>query len=323
MAKVTRREALARIGTAALIVGATAAVGRACADREGPGRAQRRARSQVRDYRLGERSARPADLAVARQGADPATLTRAAVAALGGMKSFVGRGETVAIKPNIGWDRTPAHAANTNPAVVATLVALALEAGASRVVVSDVSCNEPARCFQRSGIWQAAHDAGAEVVLPAEHRFRMLDLGGEVLDEWPVYRPIVDADRVINVPVAKHHNLARYSGAMKNWYGLLGGRRNRLHQRIGASIADLATFLRPTLTVIDATRVLRHNGPQGGNLADVAELGTVIASVDQVAADAYACALVGASPAELEYLALGQARGLGTLRWEALRRVEV
>ncbi len=107
-----------------------------------------------------------------------------------------------------------------------------------------------------------------------------------MLDEWPIFTTLVDADKVINVPVAKHHNLAKFTAAMKNWYGVLGGRRNRLHQNIDSSIADLATFMRPSLTIIDAVRVLIRNGPQGGNIDDTREMNTVIASVDQVAADA-------------------------------------
>jgi uncharacterized protein (DUF362 family) len=248
---------------------------------------------------------------------------RTALEALGGMKRFVARGDIVAVKPNIGWDRTPLHAANTNPKVVAEVVRLAYDAGAKLVTVTDASCNEPNRCFQRSGIWKAAYDVGAEVVIPAEHRFRTMRMGGELLDEWPIYRPLIDCDKVINVPVAKHHNLAKFTAAMKNWYGILGGRRNRLHQSIDLSIADLATFVQPTLTVVDATRVLLRNGPQGGNIADAKDMHTVIASVDQVAADAYACQLVGVKREHLPYLKMGHERGLGTMYWENLRRAEV
>jgi len=204
------------------------------------------------------------------------------------------------------------QAANTNPEVVATLVRLCFEAGAGAVVVTDNTCNDPERCFTRSGIWKAAQAAGAEVILPAEHRFRDYDMGGIILGRMPVLVPAVSADRFINVPIAKHHGLSKFTGAMKNLYGILGGRRNRLHQRIDDSIADLAEFIRPTLTVMDATRVLLRNGPQGGNLADTQEVGKVIASTDQVAVDAWSCRLIGLTPADLPYLALAQQRGLGT-----------
>lgn len=320
---VSRREALKRVGGAALVLGASAAIGRVVWDRGGLDVYESAERPQQRDFRPRDRSGLRADLAVAKQGGDAAVLTRAAVDALGGMARFIERGDRVAIKPNIGWDRQPIHAANTNPIVVAELVKMAYDAGASLVTVTDASCNEPNRCFQRSGIWKAAYDVGADVVLPAEHKFRSLRMGGNVLDEWPIFRPVVDAEKVINVPVAKHHNLAKFTAAMKNWYGLLGGRRNRLHQNIDVSIADLATFMQPTLTVIDATRVLMRNGPQGGNIADAKDMNTVIASIDQVAADAYACSLIGVDRADLPYLKMGHERGLGTMHWENLRVAEV
>jgi uncharacterized protein (DUF362 family) len=277
---------------------------------------------QVRSFEA-PRSPELAELAIAKSSIDASELVRRAVAALGGMQRFVSRGDIVALKPNIGWDRLPVHAANTNPLVVAEVVRLCFDAGARQVVVTDASCNEPGRCFQRSGIWRAAYDQGASVVLPAPHRFRNMRLGGEVLDGWPVYTPLIEADKVINLPVAKHHNLARYTGAMKNWYGILGGRRNRLHQNIDVSIADLATFMRPTLTVMDATRVLVRNGPQGGNLDDARDLHQVIASVDQVAVDAYGATLIGQRPERVHYLALGEQRRLGTREFRTLRWVEV
>lgn len=276
---------------------------------------------QVRDFSVSAVPSAP-DMAIAKSAREPNVLVERALAALGGMSRFVSRGDIVAIKPNIGWDRTPVQAANTNPIVVQALVRLALDAGAKQVVVTDASCNDARRSFQRSGIWRAAHDAGAAVILPSEHRFRNMKLRGELLNDWPVYKPLVEADKIINVPVAKHHNLCRYTGAMKNWYGILGGRRNRLHQNIDLSIADLATFVRPTLTVIDATRVLVRNGPQGGNIDDTLELFQVIASVDQVAADAYACTLIGEQPMNIGYLRLGLSRGLGTTDLSTLRVVE-
>jgi uncharacterized protein (DUF362 family) len=320
---LSRREALQRLGAAGLVLGGAAALGRAVWDKGHPGAAASTDRALTRDFRLHTAPAELPELVVARNDLDPASLVRKAVAALGGMKRFVSRGDIVVVKPNIGWDRTPLHAANTNPLVVAEVVRLAYDAGAKRVVVTDASCNEPNRCFQRSGIWKAAYDVGADVVLPAAHRFRGMRLKGEVLDDWPVYTPLVDADKVINVPIAKHHNLARYTAAMKNWYGSLGGRRNRLHQNIDVSIADLAQFIQPTLTIVDANRVLLRNGPQGGNVADAKDMHMVIATTDQVAADAYGCQLVGRAAEEIPYIQMGHARGLGTMHWQSLRLAEV
>ncbi len=319
----SRREVLTRAGLATGLIAGTAALAKWRWDKGGFGLHEAKGARQVRDFR--PKGDLPLDMAIvrgAREGqpnATPAELVMAAIAAMGGMQRFVSRGDIVAVKPNIGWDRTPLHAANTNPAVVAAVVKAAYEAGAKKVVVTDASCNDPSRCFQRSGIWKAAYDMGAEVVLPVEHRFRGMRLRGDVLDEWPVYTPLVNADKVINVPIAKHHNLSKYTAAMKNWYGVLGGRRNRLHQNIDTSIADLATFMRPTLTIVDAVRVLMRNGPQGGNMDDAKEQHIVIASIDQVAADAWGCQLIGQKRENLGYLQMAQDRGIGTMFYEKLR----
>ena len=307
-----RRQVLQQALTGVVLASASLGLGRllyrpAGSDVQAPAEGR-----QVRDFRVQERALLP-EVVVAKSSLDPEVLTRRAVTALGGMGRFISRGDIVAIKPNIGWDRTPAQAANTNPRVVAEVVRLCLEAGAHRVVVTDASCNEARRSFQRSGIWRAAHEAGAEVLLPAEHRFREMRIKGELLDRWPVYKPLIEADKLINVPIAKHHNLSSYTGAMKNWYGVLGGRRNRLHQNIHLSVADLATFMRPTLTVLDATRVLLRNGPQGGNLADARDLYQVVAGTDEIAIDTYGAGLIGVDASRVGYLLLGQARGLGRM----------
>jgi uncharacterized protein (DUF362 family) len=319
---LSRREAVKRIATAGAALGGAAVLAAVRFDRGGASQIGQAGERQIRDFRVDERPETPV-LAISKRSTDPAELTRRAVDALGGMARFVSRGDIVAVKPNIGWDRLPVHAANTNPTVVATVVRLAFEAGAKRVIVTDSSCNEANRSFQRSGIWRAAHDAGATVIIPAEHRYREIRIRGDVLDRWPIYTPIIDADKVINVPIAKHHGLSKLTAAMKNWYGLLGGRRNQLHQKIDVSIADLATFMRPSLTVLDATRVLLRNGPQGGNLDDAKQMNQVIASLDEVAVDAYAAELIHQRPEEIGYLKIGQERGLGSLNWRSVAQVEV
>jgi uncharacterized protein (DUF362 family) len=258
------------------------------------------------------------EMAVIR-GDDPRRLARRAIEELGGIRRFISRGDVVVIKPNVSWDRTPEQAANTNPLVVAEVVRLCMEAGARRVIVTDVCLNEPRRCFARSGIGAAAGAEGAEVVLPEERRFREVDLRGEVLTTWPVLEPFLTADKMINIPVAKHHNLTGASLGIKNWYGILGGPRHRLHQRIHESLADLADFMRPTLTIIDAYRVLLRNGPSGGSLADVALEKTLIAGTDPVALDAYAAKTYwNLDPQRLRYLKLASERGLGTISFENL-----
>jgi uncharacterized protein (DUF362 family) len=253
------------------------------------------------------------------QNGEPRALVEKALENLGGIGRFVSRQDVVVIKPNIAWDRTPEQAANTNPEVVAEVVRQCWQAGAKRVIVTDVSCNEPRRCFQRSGIQAAALAEHAEVILPDPELYREVELGGIVLKTWPVFTPFLEADKIFNLPIAKHHVLTGATLGMKNWYGILGGERNRLHQQIHQSLADLASFMLPTLTMMDCYRVLLRNGPTGGNLEDVGLKKTIVAGTDPVALDAYvAKAFWNLDAAQLPYLEMAAARGLGTVEFEKL-----
>lgn len=270
-----------------------------------------------RDHRV-KSDAGLAAMAVVTNG-EPEALVQRALADLGGIGRFVARQDVVVLKPNIAWDRTPEQAATTNPELVAEVVRHCWSAGAKRVIVTDVSCNEPRRCFQRSGIAAAARAAGAEVILPDPEMFREVELGGVVLKSWPVFTPFLEADKVLNLPIAKHHSLTGATLGMKNWYGILGGQRNRLHQNIHQSLVDLASFMLPTLTIMDCYRILLRNGPTGGNLEDVALKKTVVASVDPVALDAYvAQAYWELDAGRLPYLRMAADRGLGTTQYDKL-----
>jgi uncharacterized protein (DUF362 family) len=272
------------------------------------------------DFRIEASAVRP-DLAVV-HGLQVEPMVREAVQRLGGIGRFIQKGDKVLLKPNVGWDRQPEQAANTNPEVVGAMARLCREAGAEAVWVSDVSLNDPQRCFARSGILAAAQQAGAEVRLPGSNDFWQTDMQGELLKVWPVSRFFHLADKLINLPVVKHHSLCGCTLAMKNWYGVLGGRRNQLHQQIHTSIVDLAAAVRPTLTLMDATRVLKHNGPTGGSLEDVSVENTLIAGTDEVAIDTYCLRFLGVAPEAVPFLAMGAQRGLGTQDLPTLRMVE-
>ncbi len=277
--------------------------------------------ARVFDTRVAARAGAPVLATV--KGGDRAEAVKRAIDALGGIGRFVQAGESVLVKPNIGWDRLPMHGANTNPEVVAAIVRLCKEAGAGKVVVTDMSCNDPRRCFERSGIWKAAEDAGAEVVLPTDGLFEAADLGGG-LGSWQVLKPLFEAQRVINVPVVKHHGTSRLTAGMKNWYGVLSAeRRANLHRRMDEAIAALAAAVRPSLTVVDATRVLLRNGPQGGGLSDVEERNLLAASTDPVAADAWAAEVLGKAVADIGYIGLAERAGLGTATLQPENKQEI
>lgn len=263
-------------------------------------------------------AARP-DILIAHGTPIPA-IVRAALDGLGGIKRFVAKGDVIVIKPNIGWDRTPEQAANTHPQVVATLVTLCFEAGAAKVKVFDRTCNDPRRCYVQSGIEAAARAAGAEVSHIDDRKFREVQIpGGVAFKSWPLYAEALDAHKLINVPVAKHHSLSRVTLGMKNLMGIMGANRGQVHQRLDDALVDVASVVKPVLTVFDATRILTAHGPQGGNLADVKKLDLVAAGTDPVAMDAWGATLFGLSGADLGYVVKGAARGLGVMDLNRLR----
>jgi len=253
------------------------------------------------------------------EGESPYLITKEAVAALGGMKRFVGKGDKIIIKPNIGWDRTPEMAACTNPDVVKALVELAHEAGAKKVTVIDNTTNQAKRCYVRSGILDAARAAGADMPYVDETRVKKTALKGEWLKEWDILIDVLEADKIINVPIAKHHSLCRLTMGMKNWLGALGGARNQLHQNLDRAMVDLAAYFKPSLTVLDAYRILVRNGPQGGRVSDTKLVKTVVAGIDPVAVDSMGATFFDIRPQELLYLRLAQERGLGKFELEKVR----
>jgi uncharacterized protein (DUF362 family) len=314
--RLDRRELLRRWAPPAAAGVALAAFGLAFTGRDGRHRPQAVTSLQTPpDWRT-DPMAKPRLATAAGHG--PEENLQRVLAALGGMEAFVRKGERVAIKPNCAWDRTPEQAANTDPELVGALVRQCFAAGAGSVVVVDNSCHDPSRVFVRSGIEQAAKSAGGEVAHQRSAGTVKLDLGGTVLGAWDVLQPIARADRVINVPVVKHHSLSRATLGMKNWMGAIVGRRANLHQRIAQSCAELGAAFKPTLTVIDATRVLTGGGPTGGSLALVRADDRIAASTDQVAADAWGAGLLGLTPDDMPHLAIAERLGLGTSDWKAV-----
>jgi uncharacterized protein (DUF362 family) len=258
------------------------------------------------------------------EGTNYPAITRKAINGVGGMKRFVKAGATVVVKPNMGWDRSPEQAANTHPLVVRAVVEECLSAGAKKVKVFDYTCNDPRRCYINSGIEQALKGMKTVECKQIEmERFRMTALNGQFLKEWELYDEALAADVFINLPVAKHHGLSRLTLGLKNIMGVMGGNRGFTHRNLAVALADVNSRLKSHLTVIDATRILTAHGPQGGNLADVKVLNTVIASTDIVAADAYATTLFGLKPADIAVTVAAHKRGLGEMDLNRIRVVRV
>ncbi len=249
---------------------------------------------------------------------EPEQLLERALKEYGGLQRFIKKGDRVVIKPNIGWDRPPELAANTNPQLVAALVKACKEAGAKEVKIFDRTCNNPRRCYHNSQIEKWAKQAGAKVEQIRSNRFKTVRIDGELVKEWPIYEEYLKADKVINVPIAKHHSLSRVTLGLKNLMGVMGGNRGDIHNFFAKKLTDIDRKILPTLTIIDAYRILTNNGPVGGNPADVKLTKTLILSDCTVTADYLALELFGLSLDEVDHIKTAYQKGLAKYSFDKL-----
>jgi len=314
---LTRRDFLRGVGAAACGAALAGCAG-SVAPAEGPA-------SPLRARPHPQADAWASRIGLAQGAADPAAGVRTAIEKLcgpGGVRTFVRPGDRVAVKPNIAWAQGPETAANVSPEVVAEVVRLCLAAGAGRVKVFDNSVNPASKSYEFSGIEAAARAAGADVAVCARHRFRTIrfdDPRVRNLAEWPIYEDVLEADVLVNLAVAKVHNLSLVTLCMKNLMGVQGGDRAKMHQDIHQNLADLNVIVRPTFNLLDATRVMISGGPTGGRPDYVVRADTIVCGTSAVTVDAWA-----ADPANLpwpkghhdlaavRHIALGAEAGLGT-----------
>lgn len=276
-------------------------------------------------YAVQKTAAKPSPTVVVAEKDSPANLVRKAIKALGGMDKFVRKGNKVLIKPNIAFARPPEGAANTNPEVVAELVRLCFEAGASEVIVLDHTLAPARTSYEMSGIAKAAEAQGARMVYVSPRDFVPVEIPkGKILSAYDVrvLRQVLDADVFIDVPIAKTHSSARLTLGMKNLMGIIQDRgawhrSGDLHQ----CIADFVTAIKPHLTVIDAIRILASGGP--GGPGRVEQKDTIIASTDIVAADAYATTLFGLEPKDVPHIVKAAELGVGVADLKRVKIVKV
>jgi uncharacterized protein (DUF362 family) len=320
--KLNRRQLLARVGKAGISIAAAGAISKLLYDSKGPKAVvEGEEHVTLKNFSVQPRPGQTMSIA---KGPDRAATVNKAIELLGGIERFVKPGETVAIKPNVAFASPAMLCATANPELVAEVVRLCYSRGkAKKVIVTDNPINDPASCFTLSGIGKAASAAGAEVVLPKAHLFKLTTLPeGRLIKNWPIFfEPFKDADKLIGIAPVKNHHRAGASMTMKNWYGLLGGRRNIFHQDINTIIAELAMMVRPTLVILDGTEVMMTNGPTGGSTSDLKRENTLIASTDCVAADSYGCTLLDLKVSDLPYLAKAEKAGVGTTDYESLKPI--
>lgn len=249
------------------------------------------------------------------KGGTPEAMFDAGIAALGGMTKFVKKGQTVVVKPNIGWDTAPELAGDTNPNLVARIIKHCYDAGAKKVYVFDHTSDNWQDCYNNSGIEKSAKKAGATVV-PAnsqEYYQKVNVPGGETLKETKVHEMILSANVFVNVPILKHHEFVGVTAGMKNLMGVVWERGNWHVSGLHQCIADFTAYRKPDLNVIDCYRIMTQNGPRGTSEADVQLAGSQVISPDIVAADAAAAKIFGTDPASMQYIKLAAAKGLGEM----------
>ena len=322
--RISRREFLFRAGTAGALIAGSVAGGLSLWQRKHfvPG-FQPEKGFTLADYRYGNGKTLPS-MAIA-HGTDHEKTIGAAVGALGGMGRFIQRGDVVMIKPNVAFDRPPSLAATTHPDALRAVAKLVYAAGAAKVLVADNPINSPAGCFLKSGLRAVADELNLHLLYPETNSFAPIQLEGEILRNWTFFNePFKTANKVIGLAPCKDHNLCHASMSMKNWYGLLGGRRNQFHQHIHSIVSDFALMMQPTLVILDGMNVLMKNGPTGGRLSDVKQAGTVVAGTDMVAIDSYAYThVLERDIAELTYIHKAHQRGLGNMNWKETLYKEV
>ncbi len=273
--------------------------------------------------KIGARVLRPntlSDKLAVVSGGKIENMVRSAMKALGGMDKLVRKGDTVVVKPNIGWAQPPEYGASSNPETVATIVKLCLEAGAGTVKVFDRPCDDRRRAYTESGIKKAAEAAGAKVSYTDDSRFVKLEIPeGKALKEWPIYRDALEADVLINIPIAKVHNSTGLTLSLKNLMGIAGGNRGTWHQDLHTKIADFYTVVPCDLSVIDAYRIMLKHGPRGGRLDDVEVKKIIAICRDNVATDAFAAKeLFGIPPHRIGYIKQAHERGLGNMEYKSI-----
>jgi uncharacterized protein (DUF362 family) len=254
------------------------------------------------------------------RGKDRVATLRMALKSLGGIETFIKKGDRVLLKVNAAFASPAMLSATTHPAIITEMTQLCFRAGASSVVVTDNPINDPVSCFTLTGIAQAARSAGARVVLPREDLFKPMTVkDAKLIRNWPVlYKPFTDITKVIGMAPLKDHHRSGASMIMKNWYGLLGGRRNIFHQDIHSIIVELAMMVKPSLVILDATTSMMTNGPTGGSISDLKNTNTMIVSTDQVAADACGASILSRSLDELPFIKKAEAAGIGTADYHKL-----
>lgn len=232
---------------------------------------------------------------------------------LGGLGAFVRKGERVLLKPNMLAAKSPEAAVTTHPALVRVVADMVREAGCEVMIGDSPGLGGFRRVAERSGIWGAGLESGARFVpfddiveVRGEGTFKRIDLA----------RAYWEADKIINLPKLKTHEMMTMTCAVKNLFGAVVGKgKPAWHLKAGTSREYFARLLleiyllkRPVLNIVDGILAMEGNGPGNG---DPVKCGVLIAGENSVAVDVIAAQLAGIPggllPVELEAVRMGLA----------------
>jgi uncharacterized protein (DUF362 family) len=319
--QTTRRQFLARCSKAGLSIAAVCGMGYGFYDILGP-QPEDNAKDliSIPDFSIPSQAGK---MAIA-HGKDRVETVNKALSALGGMEAFIQKGDHVLLKVNAAFATPAVLSATTHPQLLGEVARLCFQAGAALVRVTDNPINDPASCFALTGIDAAAKSAGADVYLPKDSYFRKITVpGGTLIQNWPfLYEPFQGVNKVIGMAPVKDHHRSGASMSIKNWYGVLGGRRNVFHQDIHNIIKELAIMIKPTLVILDGTMTMMTNGPTGGSLSDLKQTDTMIVSTDQVAADSFGATLLGKTAADFPFIGKAQEVGAGQADYHSINPIQ-
>jgi len=251
-------------------------------------------------------------------GNDPGVMLEQGLKAMGGLGEFIKRGDRVVLKPNFARALPDISGATTSPEVVRKLVQRCFAAGAQEVVCLEHAMDRTPEALRINNAYQAVEGTGARLLCPwSAEQFVVLDdfsrgkLHRTKVGWQAVASVLLTCDALIDVPIFKHHQQTRVSGAVKNLMGCVWRRRAYHQADLHRCIAELCSVLRPTLVVTDVGRILLDKGPAGPG--PTKQINHLLISADPVLADGYACRFLDIDPRSVSHLVRAGELGAGKL----------
>lgn len=231
---------------------------------------------------------------------------------LGGINSFVLKGQRVLIKPNLLSATKPNHAITTHPLVIESVIDLVKKVGGKPIIADSPGGSTPytkrmlKRVYKKTGLQEIAERTGAELNFNVES-FKVSNPKGSLLKRFNLIKPAKESDVIINIPKLKTHVFTTFSGSIKNLFGLIpGAEKPAFHAKLknlnnfSKMLLDINDYVKPSLNLIDGIIGLQGDGP--GKHGEPKRLGALIAGKNSIAVDIVACKMIGINPKKVPYL---------------------